>query len=328
MSDDVRRRVLLVDGMNIFARYYAAHPAMSDLGEHMGGFVGFMYALRRQVERDDPSMAVVVWEGGGSMRRRQLYPQYKQQRKPVRMNRFYGDDIPDSDENRDQQLKSVIRCLRYVPVYQVYVGDCEADDVIAYMCRTRFKRDEKIIMSSDKDYYQLLDDLTRIYRPGRKVYVAVDDVMNEYKISPENFALAKAVVGDKSDNIVGVKGVGFKTLAKRFPELSSRDERWDVSRLVAEASERSKVSKVKLYDVVARSRDDILRNFRLVDLDGSMLTPEHVRSVDHIMDTYELKRDKIGLIRELVSLGMQSFHVDQFFYTMLSLYDKPRRSST
>lgn len=318
MQSKVQQPILLIDSLNVFTRHYTANPTMASTGEHMGGLVGFLYTLKALVERTNCKQVIVVWEGGGSLRRRQLFKEYKAHRKAQRLNRFYGDDMPNTVENRDDQVRSIVRCLKHVPVCQVYVSDCEADDIIGYYCKTRFKNENTIIVSSDKDYYQLLDDTTRIFRPGKKIFVSRDDVVREFGVSPRNFPLAKALCGDSSDNIPGVKGVGFKTVAKRFPALASDDE-FDLEMLMTECQTRSASSKVKVFQSILDSRDLVVRNLKLVELDGSMLAPDQMRKADYVVDTFEPVKNKIDLIRELVGLGLGEFNADSFFYTMASL---------
>ena len=129
------RVVLIIDGMNAFLRAHAAFPTMNSNGESMGGCIGFLKMMRRIVSELQPKAVYVAWEGGGSQRRRKLYAGYKMNRKPERLNRFYEDDIPDTDENRKHQLVTLLGMLKCVPVCQLYVSDCEGDDVIAYLCQ-------------------------------------------------------------------------------------------------------------------------------------------------------------------------------------------------
>ena len=70
-------RVLIVDGLNLFTRHFIANPAMSDNGEHVGGIVGFFNAMMHLVEKCKPEGVIVVWEGGGSVKKRGLYKEYK-----------------------------------------------------------------------------------------------------------------------------------------------------------------------------------------------------------------------------------------------------------
>src|SRR5581483_7848319 len=215
------RPVLIVDAMNLFVRSYSAYPTMSAHGYQMGGCIGFLKTLRRIVFESQPKAVYICWEGGGSTKRRRLYSEYKMNRKPEKLNRFYEDDIPDSDDNKKYQIEALLHMTRCVPVCQLYVSDCEGDDLVAYLCRGPMRAEDKIIVSSDKDLYQLLDDQTKVYSLHKKTFVTKETVMEEFRVQAKHFALAKALCGDNGDNVPGIKGVGFKTVAScsRFWEL-------------------------------------------------------------------------------------------------------------
>ena len=100
-------RVILVDGLNLFTRHFMANPAMSENGDHVGGIVGFFNATMRLIEKCKPEGVVVVWEGGGSVKKRGLYKDYKQKSKPQNLNRFYEDEIPSTYQNRNNQIKTL-----------------------------------------------------------------------------------------------------------------------------------------------------------------------------------------------------------------------------
>ena len=210
--------VLIIDGLNFFTRHFVVNPTMSQNGEHLGGFVGFLKGLRLLSERCSPEQIVVVWEGGGSLRRRAIFSDYKAGRRPQKLNRYY-DDIPDTVSNRNKQVALLVEALKYVPVRQVYVPDCEADDAIAYMTRYYYREHKCVIVSSDKDLYQLIDGRVTQWSPGQKVYITPDKVKKKFGVSVENFVTTRAFTGDPSDGIKGVPHAGFKSLAKRFPSL-------------------------------------------------------------------------------------------------------------
>ena len=113
MSD---RPVLIIDGLNFFMRHFVANPTMSDHGNHVGGFVGFLKGLGHLCDRIAPSEIIVAWESGGSPRRRAIFKDYKDKRRPQKLNRYYQDDIPDTTQNRDNQITKIIEALRCVPV--------------------------------------------------------------------------------------------------------------------------------------------------------------------------------------------------------------------
>ena len=121
-------RVMLVDGLNLFTRHFMANPAMTDNGEYVGGTVGFFNALMNLIEKCKPEGVIVVWEGGGSTKKRGLYSEYKKKSKPQNLNRYYEDDIPSTYQNRNLQIKLLTDLLSKIPVCQIYVENAEADD--------------------------------------------------------------------------------------------------------------------------------------------------------------------------------------------------------
>lgn len=308
MSND-ERPILIFDAMNLFVRSYSAYPTMSSHGYQMGGCMGFLKTLRRLVNEIGPRAVYIAWEGGGSQKRRALYSEYKMNRKPEKLNRFYEDDIPDTDENKQHQIVALLSMLKNIPACQLYVSDCEGDDVIAYLARGRFKDKLKIIVSSDKDMYQLLDESTKIYNLHKKNYVTAEDVVEEFRIQPKNFALAKALCGDATDNIAGVKGLGFKTAAKILPFLSLEDDiiLEDVFKYCESHSDES-VS----YRRILESKEDVKRNWRLVYLDGGMLSPHQATKIDSLIDTFTPQANRMGLVKTLIKEGINDFDVAEF----------------
>jgi 5'-3' exonuclease len=308
-----QRPVFIVDGMNAYLRAYASFPQMSSHGYQMGGCIGFLKTLQRLCREFRPISVCVTWEGGGSRRRRKLFPEYKMNRKPEKLNRFYDDDIPDTDENRRHQLLTLIGILKFVPVCQIYVSDCEGDDVVSYLCRGPFRSKDKVIVSSDKDMYQLLDDKTDIYSLYKKRFVTQTDLFEEFRIKSQNFAIAKCLCGDPSDNIPGVKGVGFKTVAKKFPMLGGDDTVILQDILDYAASHRHENT---VYKRISESHDDIRRNWQLVHLDGSMLSHEQTKRVDNTLNTFRPVVDKMSFVKTLIKEGIVDFDLNGFFYDL------------
>lgn len=308
---DHEHPVLIIDGSNLFIRSFAAYPQMTSDGEQFGGCIGFLKTMRRLVSEMHPSRVYVVWESGGSSRRRALYSEYKMNRKPEKLNRFYEDDIPESDENRKFQMVQLLAMLKCIPVCQLYVPDCEGDDVISYLCCGPLKGHQKIIASSDKDFYQLLDEKTKIYSLHKKIYVVDRDVFKEFRVLSKNFAIAKALCGDTSDNIPGIKGMGFKTVAKLFPFLGT-DERAILLQDVIDYS-HSHVDESKMYTRIVEHEDDLKRNWRLVFLNGNMLSAQQSSKIDNLIATYTPKNNKVTLMKMLAKFGVSDIDVVDYF---------------
>ena len=313
----MKRPIMLIDGLNLFMRHYAAHPAISKNGESCGGIVGTLNAIERLSQKVGPSEIYVVWEGHGSVKKRGVYKDYKQSRKPQRLNRYYH-DLPDTVSNRSDQVRIIVEALKYTPVRQIYVEGCEADDVIGYMSRYRFNDERKVIVSSDHDYYQLLDNLTLIWSPTLKSWVNKKTVSDRYRVSASNFCLAKSIAGDKSDNIPGVAGISYKTLAKIVPETTSSQE-ITLDDMFATLREAEKQKSTNKRQRLLQAEQLVRRNWRLIRLDMMNLSLEHVKKVDNACDKNRGTCDKMSMLRMLLKLGINSVRVDNLFLSLKTL---------
>ena len=305
------RPILLCDMMNVFTRAYSVDPSMSSHAYQIGGVTGTLKTVARLCRELNPSRIIVAWEGGGSTARRKLYSEYKTNRKQGKLNRFYEDDIPDTEENKVQQVQILVGILKYLPICQVYVQDAEGDDVISHLCR-RFRNEKKIIASSDRDFYQLLDDNTEIYSLHKKKIVRTSDIKDEFNISPQNFALAKCLCGDTSDNIPGIKGLGFKTVAKKFPILCE-DRAIIVDELMLYAHARKDE---KIFKNVVENEQTIRRNWNLIYLDSGILSNYQIQKIDGMIDTWKPSLDKIEFVKKIVKEGIRDFDIDSFLYPL------------
>jgi 5'-3' exonuclease len=233
-------------------------------------------------------------------------------RRPEKLNRFYGEDIPESEDNKKHQLIALLDMLKNVPVCQVYASDCEGDDIVAFLCKGPLRDKKKIIVSSDKDMYQLLDDLTQIYSLHKKKVLSPEDVFEEFRIKPHNFAMAKALCGDPGDNVPGIKGLGFKTLCKKLPFLGG-----DSEILIEDVISfcQTHLSESTIYKKIVESRSDLERNWQLVHLDGGMMSANQISKVQYAVDTFVPRANRIGLIKALVKEGIGDFDVEELFYS-------------
>jgi DNA polymerase I len=314
----MNRPVLLVDGLNFFMQHFVVNPTMSTHGNHVGGVVGFMKGLGRLVDRIGPSEVVVAWEGGGSSRRRAIFKDYKGGRRPQKLNRYYEGEIPDTIQNRDDEISMLISLLRHTPVRQIYVPDCEADDVIGYLARYKYKKKRIVIASSDKDLYQLLSKRVIQWSPGQKAFITLQTVQQKFNIHVNNFCTARAFIGDPSDNLKGIPRAGFATLAKRFPELS---ESADVSieDIIKKSENILEKSSLKIYTNIVDSKDIAIRNWRLMYLDTQNLAAVQIQKINDALEEKAETLEKIKLIRDMMKYGINNFDADTFFASLRAM---------
>ena len=312
-----KKPVLIIDSLNLFTRHFIANPTISINGNHVGGIVGFLKAIQLLCERFRPSNIYVIWEGGGSPRRRKLQSDYKNLSRPKKLNRYYEDDIPDTKENRDWQISSLIKFLKLSGIKQFYVSDCEADDVIGYLCQDIIEGKDKIIVSSDKDLYQLINSETLQWSPGQKKLISSQDVKERFGVMPENFCLVRSFVGDSSDNLRGIKGAGFKSMVKRFPEINERNLL--ISDLISLAIEKSKLSKLKLYREISENREIPKKNWKLMNLGYRNLSASQILRVNSILENSKQNKNKLEFIREKNRAGINNFDIERYFLSIRNL---------
>jgi len=314
-------KTLLIDAMNIFIRAYVVNPSMSENGNHIGGTLGFLKSIGAIARRFSPDDMIVVWEGGGSPRRRALLPAYKGNRRPLRLNRAdIYEDIPDTKENFNHQISLCTKLLTNTPIRQIYVADCEADDVIGYLAKHVLDEDV-IIASSDKDFYQLINENVIQWTPTTKKIVDIATVLSEFKIHPNNFATAKCFVGDSSDNIDGIRGCGFKTLVKRFPKLTDPDF-VSVEDIINDCRNQPQKQRLNIHNNILIDSEKIKRNWRLMYLDTANLSAYHIDRINSFYQYKDSKRDKLGMMRNLISEGVtlpRSLDVDKFYLDLSTI---------
>lgn len=311
------RPIVVVDGMNVFIRHFVVNETTTTSGDPVGGVVGFTKYINRLVSDFVPRRLYIVWEqGGASPRRKKIFEGYKANRAKDKttFKNLHQDGtssrkwILDDTENKIKQLHLLTNILKQLPVCQIYIPETEADDIVAYLLRFKLAQDNsrKILVSSDKDFYQLLENPSvEIFDPARKIMVSGEKVLTEYGISPRNFCLARTMVGDNSDNIPGIAGIGLKTVAKRLPELAEVDKDWQPEDIMDFCQKRvDEKSKVKAYQDILNSRDIIDRNWQLMYLDSSTLAASQIQKVDYACENFKPSMNKLGLIKTMIDAGV------------------------
>jgi DNA polymerase-1 len=264
-------RVLIIDGLNTYIRCWSSIPTMNDDGDHVGGVSGFLKSIGYAIRQTQPTRVVIVFDGkGGSQRRKKAFSGYKSERtnKQLRVNRQYADLMNEEDERESMKRQFVWLndLLTYLPVTTMIYDNVEADDVMAYIATQILKEGEQgVIMSTDKDFLQLVDEKTIVWSPTKKKIYNRKLVKEEFGIDARNMLTYRVFDGDTSDNIPGVYGCGMKTMLKRFPELGEEIQ-LDPEDIIKLSEERIQTEKLKLYENIIQSKEQILLNKELMQL--------------------------------------------------------------
>lgn len=267
-------RVIFIDGLNLFLRNFAVLNFINSSGTHIGGLAGFLRSLGALINQIQPTSIYIVFDGvGASTNRRYLLPEYKTGRNLSRITNWDAfDDISDENDSKVDQIIRLVQYLKCLPVKVCSIDKVEADDIIAYMSKDMAKRfnTKSYIVSSDRDFLQLVDDNVTVYRPIEREFYDPRTVKEKFGIVPENFIHYKVLLGDASDKVPGIKGLGKKGVLKRFPELAGGPMPFD--KLFDLSEERLKESVV--YARVIQDWDKLLNTKKIMDLEIPMVSDE------------------------------------------------------
>jgi len=229
-------KLLLVDGSALLHRAYHAYPPLtSKTGEIVGAVYGVASILISALENVEPSHVMVAWDLPKPTFRHVKYVGYKAQR-------------PKADEEMVQQIPKVKEIIASMGIVQVEQEGYEADDILGTLA-TQVSRDkfqipnsnlqtnsnnqiqnskqvtEVIILTGDQDTMQLVSENVRVLTPAKganqSILYGPDEVFNKYGVYPEQIVDYKALIGDASDNIPGVSGIGPKGAAELIGKFSS-----------------------------------------------------------------------------------------------------------
>ncbi len=289
-NESLDDRVLIIDGLNQFIRVFGAVPALNDDGEHCGGVTGFLLSTAATIRRLKPTRVVIVFDGkGGSNRRKSVYKGYKEGRTGLtKLNRLAGyEDLEDQQVSMRNQFKRLIEYLQILPITMTYIDYVEADDIIAYLANHYFKK-EVTILSSDKDFLQLVNQRIKVFTPTKKKMYTEKEVIEDYGVTPQNLIFYRVLMGDKSDNIKGVNGVGIKTIESKMKFLTENDLSLDTFIEKCSSECEDKLAK-KLKD----NLDTINMNYGLMQLADPDISSSIKSNVRELMDTHRPQLDLV-----------------------------------
>ena len=213
LANDPENTLYLVDGSSYLYRAYHALPALSNSqGEATGAIYGVANMLRRLIRESTPARAVVVFDAKGKTFRHEQYAEYKANRPPM----------PDELREQLDGLKELVKVMGF-PLLEV--AGVEADDVIGTLCQQAAQQGLKCVVSSgDKDLAQLVNPSVTLVDTMKSTVLTPAAVVEKFGVSAGQIIDYLALVGDSSDNIPGVPGVGPKTAVKWLQQYRDIDE--------------------------------------------------------------------------------------------------------
>lgn len=268
---------ILVDGSSYLFRAYHAPPHLTNsAGEPTGAIYGVVNMLRSLLNRYKPTHMAVVFDAKGKTFRNDLYSEYKANRPPM----------PDDLRSQIEPLHNIVRAMG-LPL--LCVEGVEADDVIGTLARQAEREGRMTLISTgDKDMAQLVDAQTVLINTMTNTITDIDGVKEKFGVTPEQIIDYLALMGDSSDNIPGLPGVGGKTAQAMLNGIASIDAMLDDPQALAELTFRGAKS---MPDKLTQYKEQLL-------LARDLTTIRDDLTLEFCPDTLEIKpADRDELIR-------------------------------
>jgi len=281
-------KLLLIDGHYYVYRSFFAIPNLSNSkGEPTNAIFGFTKTLRLMVKHLQPELGAVFWDEGMPERRVKLQPAYKETRK----------EMP---KPMVPQLDFIQKLTPLLGFRNISLPNTEADDLMGCYAMAACKRPqmEVVLATNDKDLYQLVGPCVKVYTTAKAdlaspkdafALLSEDQVTAKWEVQPNLIGDVLALAGDSVDNIPGV-GLGRKTAAALIREFSGLDS------LLANID---KVKNARTREKLANSRNRILENRKMVELDCHLELPVPI-------DELQIEPDYPNLIRALEQCEFKS----------------------
>ena len=215
------KKILLIDGNSMANRaFYATMGRMmkTPTGISTNAVYGFFQIMFKTIEEENPDKIIVAFDISSSEKRTKIFSEYKAGRHKT-------------PEDLTMQFPIIKELLRMMNIPIVQKDGIEADDILGAIAKKEGKKGNKIIiLTGDRDYFQLVDMNVNIRYPktimGKTEYIIYDNykINEEYGLTPEKLIEVKALMGDASDNIPGVKGIGEKTALKLIIQFGSLEK--------------------------------------------------------------------------------------------------------
>ncbi len=273
-------KIFIIDGYGfLFRAYHSMPPLTSPDKIPVGAVHGFISMVLKVIEEFAPSHAVMVFDSGSKNFRHELYSEYKSHRPPA----------PEDLIPQFEIVREAATALGF-PVME-RIG-YEADDVIASLVKT-FPSEEIVIISSDKDLMQLISDRVSMFDGMKNKYIRAAEVFEKFGVAPEKVVDALAIMGDSSDNVPGIPGIGPKGAAELIHLFGSLEGVLENAESIKQNARRKSVIDNKDKALISKqlvmldSDIDLAVNMR----DITLATPDH-DELNGFFDRYGLKNLK------------------------------------
>lgn len=253
------KSLLLIDGSGfIFRAYHALPPLTNSKGVPVGAVVGFMNMIIKLMENSNPTHVAVIFDASRVTFRNRLYAEYKAHRPPAP-----DDLIP--------QFALVREATRALNLPCIELEDYEADDIIAtYAKQAQAQGIEVTIVSSDKDLMQLIGDKIKMFDAMKNKTIGEAEVFEKFGVKPEKALEVLSLIGDSSDNVPGIAGIGPKTAAELINQYGTLENLLEKAHEIKQPKRRETIinsaDMARLSKQLVALKEDVPLPFLIDDL--------------------------------------------------------------
>ena len=266
-------KLLIIDGNNLLFQMFYGMPSKiyNKNKETIHATIGFISYVLKQIKNYGITKCCVVFDYDTSTERIELCSEYKGNR-VINWNELPQDEVPFNEEDK------IIKCLNYLNIKVLHSKNMEADDLIASLTKLYEKNNEILISSFDSDFFQLINKNVSILRYRGKLTQIYDEeyFINKFGFEPSKYVLYKSIVGDTSDNICGVLGIGRVRATSLVNKYSSLEE------MKLDNNENKYKNQVLLNDEL------VIRNIKLIKL-------KYHDSINYDINYFSFDTDKIKM---------------------------------
>ena len=271
-------RLILIDGSAfIFRAYYALPPMNRKDGTPVNAVFGFTNMLVKLIEDYREEKLIVIFDAARENFRNKIYKDYKANR-------------GETPEDLIPQFGIIKDCVKAFNIPQLEIEGFEADDIIAtYTSLATNLNIPSLIVSSDKDLMQLVNEKVKMYDPMKNKKIGINEVIEKFGVKPDKVTQIQALTGDKVDNIPGAPGIGPKTALELIKEYG------DIENLIENAD---KIKQEKRKNTIKESADEIRVSLRLVTLDKKMSLPLDINEIKSFVEITNNKKSINNFLQE------------------------------
>jgi DNA polymerase-1 len=288
-----RERIFLLDGMALAYRAYFSfinRPLINSRGENTSAIYGFITTLMKILQEEKPEHIAVVFDTKEPTFRHIMYDAYKATRQKM----------PEDLASQLDMLKEVVRGFN---VPSIELPGYEADDIMGTLAR-RAEREkmETFLVTGDKDFMQLISPLIKMYKPGKRgdEWEILDEtaVMKKFGVDPAHVIDVLAIIGDASDNIPGVHGIGEKTAIPLVRQFGTLENLYNNLENISQQGTRHKLEQQRDQAFLSKKLVTIDTNVPLeIDLHHLSAKPHNTQILGELFTRLEFK----GLMKKLLA---------------------------